>query len=464
MQRRRTILRRGLGALGVATVGSLAGCQADESGDGDDGGDGTGTPDDAVSSGPSWAAWLFDPAAVADTQVHGFATYDVAEMLSYRDATPSEIADGVAQLFGQVEYLSADDLGRISVQGFGEATLGGGGGSASTPVGWSGVATGSFDADAVVGELESSEVYAAAGEYGGFRLFEGPPADERVSAAVAVGSEAVLGGGAVEYDLGSTAVVEAAIDAEAGDADRYYGAADPVASLMDRHGDATSALGAVDPEGAYGELVRSTQDVGEYGDLLSAARGVGRSTTLGEETTETSVSMEFAEQGQAFVEDVRTAVDEAQSQRQGDTGPFDEWEVGADGNAVVLSSSADTDAALGTPEGLVFVAPEAAVVGAFALGLGEQQETAPQAAFEFEQRSDGRVAITHTGGDTIERLQVLYEVDGEQIGELWQREDGITAGTTFTTSRAPDGGSTLRVVWQGGQGSHVVGTHRVPRN
>jgi len=458
---RRTLLRRGLGALGVAAVGSLAGCQADE--DGGDGSDGTGTPDGEGSMGPSWASWLFDPATLADAQVHGFGTYDIAEMLSYRDSAPAEIDDGIDQAFGQIEYLSADDLDRVSVQGFGEATVGGSG-STSTPVGWNGVATGSFDADAIVAELEASDVYAATGEYGGFRLFEGPPEDESVASGVAIGSEAVLGGGSVEYDLSPTAVVEAAIDAESGETDRYYGAYDPVASLLDRHGEATTAMGAVDPEGAYAELLTSTQDVGEYEDLLSAARGVGRSTTLGDETTETSVSMQFASEAGAFAEDIRTAIDEAQSQRQGTDGPFSEWNVSADGNAVVASSSAPSDAALGTPEGLVVVAPEAAIVGAFTLSLGQQQEVAPQAIFDFEPRSDGRVVITHDGGDRIERLQVLYEVDGERLGERWAPQDGITAGTSFTTSQAPDGGSTLRLVWQSDQSSAVMDEYTVPEN
>jgi hypothetical protein len=461
---RRTLLRRGLGALGVATVGSLAGCQADETGDaGDDGGDGTTT--DGDTNGPSWATWLFDPTALVDTQVHGFATYDVADLLSYREETPAEVDDGIDQLFGQIEYLSADDLDRVGVQGFGQATFGGGG-STSTPVGWNGVATGSFDTEAVAAELEASELYAAAGEYGGFRLFEGPPEDDSVSSGVGVGSEAVLGGGAVEYDLSATAVVESAIDADAGDADRYYGAGDTVAALMDRHGDATTAMGAADPEGAYAALLGSTQDVGEYEAVLSAARGLGRSTTLGEDTTDTSVSMQFEGEGEEFVEDVRAAVDEAQTQRGQETGPFTEWDVSADGDAVVVSSSADTGAALGSPEGLAFVAPETAVVGAFVLNIGgsESQEAAPQAIFDYERRSDGRVVVTHSGGDSIERLAVVYVVDGERYADSWAPEGGITAGTSVTTSQAPDGGSTLRVVWESEGQSSVLGEYTVPRN
>jgi len=466
--RRRTLLRRGLAAAGVAGVGTLAGCQADEGADGGDGdqsdGDG-GTANTTASGpqGPAWATWLFDPTDLVDVQVHGFATYDVAELLSYRDSAPEEIDDGIDQVFGQVEYLSADDLDRLSVQGFGQATLGVGGDEQETPAGWNGVATGSFDAEVIAGELSDSDAYSEAGEYGGFRLFEGPPDDESASAAVAVGSEAVLGGGAVDYDLGPTAVVERAIDADAGDAARYYGAGDVTAALLDRHGDATTAFGAVDPEGAYAELLADAGAVDpQYEELLRASRGLGRSTTLGEDTTSTLVSLQFSGEGSGYVSDVRSLVEQARDRTR--QNPFGEFQVSADGRAVLVSASGDTDAILGNPTGLAFVAPEAAVVATFLLGLDQQQEPAPQVAFEYERRSDGRVVVTHTGGDTVERLQVVYVADGEEFGELWRSEDGIAAGDSFTTSRAPDGGTSLRVVWEGEQRAATLGVYRVPES
>ncbi len=465
MVRRRTLLRRGLGAVGVGTVTTLAGCQEDLPTDDESGGDGDDGSDEDDETGPEWASWLYDPTAVGEVDVHGFSTYDVAELLEYRDDLPTELDDGIDQAFGDLDGLSAEDADRVVAQGYGQAPdPESGGGMEDEPVGWNVVATGSFDADALAGRLEDSDAYEAAGEYEGVRLFEGPPEDERVEAAVGIAADAVVGAGVAEYDLAATAAVELAVDADAGDADRYYGTHEYVAALLDRHGDATTATGAADPDGSFQPFVEENPSSQAYESLLTNARAVGRSATLGEETTEASLSVELAEVNQEAVEDLQTAVDRAQAERGDPEGPFSDPSITTDGTTLVVEASADTEAALGQPSGLAVVAPEAAVLGTFVLNVGgPDREPAPQIALSYELRDDGRVRVAHDGGDVVERLLLQYAVqDGSATQEEWTESDGITAGDTYVTQEVPEPGTELLVLWEAGDRSTVVGAYDVP--
>jgi len=461
MATRRSILRRSLAAVGVAGVGTLAGCQEDSSdGDGDDDGSDGGPSGD----GPAWASPLFDPTTVGDVEVHGFASYDVAELLSYRDQVPPAIDDGITDAFSEVDGIEASDFDRIAAQGFGqlpdpeEPTE-------DPPFGWNAVATGSFDTESVVGRLADTDAYSDAGEYGGLRLFEGPP-DEEIAAAVGVDSETVIGSATTRYGLSATAAVERAIDADSGDADRYYGTHETVVELMDRHGDGTTAMAAVDPEGSFAALAEENGGADQYEALVDAARGVGRSTTMGSETTETQASLLFDEPSPDAVEDLRAILETAQSERPDSGGPFSDPEVSVEGATVVVSASADTSSTLSTPTGLAVIAPEAAIVGSFVLNLGgpaSEREPAPQAAFSFELQEDGRARITHDGGDAIESLQVLYESDdGERVEETWGEGDRVVAGSSYVTDRPAAPESRMLLVWENGDRSQVVAEFEVP--
>lgn len=469
MVRRRTVLRRGLAAVGVAGVGTLAGCQEDLPGNEDDtdggdedGGDG----DDGDAAGPEWAAPLYDPTAVGEVDAHGFAKYEVAELLSYRDRLPPELDEGLDDAFAELDGFETDDVDRVVAQVFGQVPDPEATGPAEEPAGWNVVATGSFDAGTLVGRLEETEAYEAAGEYEGVRLFEGPPDEERTAAAVGVSGDAVIGAGVVEYDLEATAAVERAVDADAGSVDRYYGADDHVAALMDRHGDGTTASGAADPEGSFQPFVEENPSSQGYEALLTTARAVGRSTTVGEETTETLVSVEVSEANQEAVENLRTAVDRAQAERGDPEGPFSDPSISADGTTLLVEASAETSRALGEPSGLVVVAPEAAVLGAFGLNVGgsdSEGDPAPQVALGFGQQSDGRVEIRHDGGDRVERLTVRYSLqDGGRTGETWTESDGVAAGDTYVTEGVPEPGSELLVVWESEAQSAVVAEYDVP--
>ena len=74
----------------------------------------------------------------------------------------------------------------------------------------------------------------------------------------------------------------------------------------------------------------------------------------------------------------------------------------------------------------------AAVIGAFVIGIGDDQETVPQASWDWDYEGDGgQLEVTHNGGDTIDgdRLSVTGAVaDGEDAFD----GDTVDAGTTET--------------------------------
>lgn len=467
MVRRRTLLRRGLATASVVGLGTLAGCQEDlpgdeDEGDGEDGEDGTGTPTEEPS-GPAWASWLYDPTTVGTVDAHGFAKYEVSELLSYRDQLPPDLDEGLSNAFSELDGLDSEDVDRVVGQGYLQVPEDPDA-EGSQPFGWNVVATGSFDVDAAVARLSEAETYSAAGEYGGFSLFEGPPDDPEFSAAVAVSSDAVIGGGAFRYDVSATGSVERAIDADAGDVDRYYAESDAAATLMERHGDGTTAAGAADPEGSFQPFVEENPSSQAYEALLTSARAAGRSARVGEETTETLLSVELSEPDPEAVEDLQTAVDRAQAERGDPDGPFSDPSVSAEGTTLLVEASAETSRAMGTPSGLAVVAPEAAIAGTFVLNIGgPEREPVPQVAFEFELRDDGRMQIVHTGGDRVERLVVQYRTEsGGSSQEAWTDPDGITAGDSYVTEAVPEPGSDILLIWEGDGQSAVVGEGSVP--
>ena len=104
-----------------------------------------------------------------------------------------------------------------------------------------------------------------------------------------------------------------------------------------------------------------------------------------------------------------------------------------------------------------------AVVGTFALGLGESQDTAPQSTWEtdYTSGSPDELILTHQSGDPMEasRLKIVvsgaggangeYAFTGTEIGLSGE----VSAGTGVTVGSNVDGsldlsGATVRVVWE----------------
>jgi len=114
----------------------------------------------------------------------------------------------------------------------------------------------------------------------------------------------------------------------------------------------------------------------------------------------------------------------------------------------------------------------AAVIASFVLGLGDSQEVAPTATFDFDYDTDGpNVTVTHTGGDNV-ISENLY-IRGQDIDtstsdtELWGSNDDRWGGSNSTTIDGKnavtsgdsanievDGSSyVIRVVWESAEGS-----------
>jgi FlaG/FlaF family flagellin (archaellin) len=125
----------------------------------------------------------------------------------------------------------------------------------------------------------------------------------------------------------------------------------------------------------------------------------------------------------------------------------------------------------------------AAVIGAFVLDLGGNQQKTPSASFDWDQDRSAESAdtndetvtieVTHEGGDSIDGTQVTMTVDGTEVSSStnWDVDSGygsseITAGNTasFVTSSPVEStndpqsasaieGQTFRLSWSSEDGS-----------
>jgi len=74
----------------------------------------------------------------------------------------------------------------------------------------------------------------------------------------------------------------------------------------------------------------------------------------------------------------------------------------------------------------------AAVIASFVLGLGDSQETAPNASFDFDYDAGSDVlTVTKSGGDAIDGANVYIRGSSPNPNSV-----GITGGDTFSTDTA----------------------------
>jgi flagellin-like protein len=122
----------------------------------------------------------------------------------------------------------------------------------------------------------------------------------------------------------------------------------------------------------------------------------------------------------------------------------------------------------------------AAVIGAFVLNIGGNQETAPQNQFSFEYNSTNNVSVSHGGGGTLDASQL-------SLGNGWDASSasgplcdlhtgsGLSAGDTIVDNNSSDdtvtpcdpgagSGTTLEITWtsSSGENSQIVGESTVP--
>lgn len=113
----------------------------------------------------------------------------------------------------------------------------------------------------------------------------------------------------------------------------------------------------------------------------------------------------------------------------------------------------------------------AAVIGTFALGLGEEvQNTAPQASVLFDYRegeagtdclgksSDNELAITHSGGDKVDTSRVGLEISDGATRDDWTNCGASNTVVTSGDTANPEvlASDTIRVVWTGPDGDNTA--------
>ncbi|MFB6130405.1 MAG: type IV pilin [Salinigranum sp.] len=93
----------------------------------------------------------------------------------------------------------------------------------------------------------------------------------------------------------------------------------------------------------------------------------------------------------------------------------------------------------------------AAVVGAFALGLADQQSVPPQVSLRFTYDAGAKtVTITHRGGDPVDaaNLSIRDSATGPGNSDAQVTASGrLTAGSAVASGEPYDPGETIRVVW-----------------
>jgi len=105
----------------------------------------------------------------------------------------------------------------------------------------------------------------------------------------------------------------------------------------------------------------------------------------------------------------------------------------------------------------------AAVIGSFVLGIGGQQEAAPQASITIaENTSNGNITISHRGGDAFTTsntasLNVSNSTESENIlDSSYVGSDGtFEAGDTIEVDNVTATGQ-VDVIWTGPQGSTQI--------
>lgn len=105
----------------------------------------------------------------------------------------------------------------------------------------------------------------------------------------------------------------------------------------------------------------------------------------------------------------------------------------------------------------------AAIVAAFALGMGGNASSTPQASFDYDYAS-GTVNVTHVGGDPLDPARVTVQKNGGDAGVTFNDYGGdgdISTGDDVSFSA--NSGDTIRIVWEGSNGkTATVSTYEVP--
>lgn len=269
--------RRFLTSVAAAGVVAAAGCL-----DAVEGLVGAGGP-------PTYAGWLYDPAAVLPVERYAVATLDVAALRARRDDLPEPAQDSLGRGDRLTESVALDDLDRLTALGCGVPDAG--------TAGLTLVADGRFDTAAIRDEIgvDDSRLVTDEGAQQGLQLyayepsvfadlrrFQGPEQASPPDLTFGLGiSETTLVGGIVlSPDTRGLAAVRAAADAHAGAtdgvvADRYV--RDLLVVVADHE------LGVALSRATVTDLATRVDDE-QTRSLLSDAQGLGFGYALTGET------------------------------------------------------------------------------------------------------------------------------------------------------------------------------------
>lgn len=432
---RRTVLRRAGGALTTATLASSAGCVF-TTGSGSSSGSGsflTPLPTPIPGVVPNFhCAYGYDPSAVQDALDGTDAMADYARRL--------------LALVGQLEGTTAADLDRLSGQRIRQVGHPGSDVGVVSPNGVDLVAEGSIDVDGVADWIAAHDGLQALGRARDYRRFG---ASGQVVQGYAASDDALTYGSRTATDRSPTDVTAAAIDGLESDSTAATETTPELVATVDAlpSGTATIATGfdlvAERPATAH-EAFDATAS-----SLLAA----GVSANLGEETADLTRVLRYRRGRVPSVDSVRSAVDE--SVAVGHLSDAD-WTVSASGRSVRIEGSVEIAALADAPERLRRGVPVPAYenlptpIDPRTLG----RDAPPRVAWNLSVLDDGRVAIVHGGGASVEQLSVAYTLDGERVRESW--EGPVESEDRFETSEVPDGGTVVDLVWAQGTVNETI--------
>jgi len=463
-------------ALGLA---SAAGCLQQ---------DGGGNEDDPQVGDATTA--LPGPLGVEDPSVAAVSDTDLAAI---RESTGplAEREDQVGRVLrrfgGAVDAVSIEDVDRVA-------------GIVATDVEseaqfLAAVVEGSYDVDALTELLETDQLGLEARDRGSFTWFDvgtaaggadyggvgyggaggggaggggagGGEVDDGAgtgSAVLALSERRVLFAGVDSVGVDASELAGHVIDATTDDASPIDGLDDSLSSAfgaVSEHPDAAAA--AVEPS----VLGRGTGSGTEVPEALAGLSALGAGTTHRSDGVSLEAVLRFRSGDEADAGAVDSLVQSEVVERQDDP-LIDAIEVEpGDGPVVRASADVDGDAYENSEMAELLVLPLPTIAGTFVFGFGSSSggsaagpQRLPQVVLEFEVLDDGRVRISHAGGDQIQRpLSIEYASDGEAAGQVWMHDEPIQAGDSYETEDPVDPGTELVVVWTGADRRVEIGS------
>jgi hypothetical protein len=404
-----------------------------------------------ASGQPEYSSWLYDPKDLLGIDTRGFASYDVESVMEQRDELPEDPFQGLEEANEELEGVDLTEIGQLTAVG-GSSLDFARDDSASGPssAGASFVVEGSFDVDEIQTQIEEESDSSAeyeTGSYEGYELYYGDDGNDynNTTVAFAIDSEHVLVGTIEDSDVTGRDAVETMIDANQGNADRYYDQSEYAQLLIDQLGEATVLMGA---QFDLGTIVRDQISDERARTLVDDLYAAGIAGTLNGETTDNEIILAYDEEAEVPVDTARDLVDEAREQSPQAFENVEDVTVSGSDRTLTISMTVDAAA---------FWEDYSSMTGSSVSGSGSSSET-PTVSFsaDWEEESNGSVVtITHQGGDSVDaaRLSLAGDV---QASSGWQRTSGGQVSAGSYIEAAVESGGYVEVAWESTSGAEVT--------